>query len=95
MSTEKESASTPTIREMLAGCQAVNEREREEARERLPRLTAEESVRQYLGMCTLARRVAPDAKHIFAERCKAHYIHLHERLRRAAQKAAPGRASGQ
>ena len=92
MSIGKESTQTPTIREILAGYQAVNEREREEARERLPRLTVEESVHQYLRMRALARRVAPDTEHIFAEQRKAHYIQLRERLRRAARRMGIGPA---
>jgi len=88
-----ENPSTPTIHEILAGYRAVNEREREEARERLPRLTVEESVRQYLWMCALARRVAPEAERIFAEQRKAHYIHLHEQLRLAAQRMGNGPAN--
>jgi Ser/Thr protein kinase RdoA (MazF antagonist) len=83
---DRENPSTPTIREILAGYQAVNEREREEARERLPRLTVEESIRRYLEMHALARRVAPDAERIFAEQRKAYYIRLHERLKFAARK---------
>jgi hypothetical protein len=85
---------TPTIREISAGYRAVNERERQEARERLPRLTVEESVRQYLWMRTLACRVAPDAERIFAEQRRAYYIRLHDRLRYAAQKMGDGPADG-
>ena len=92
MSMERKNISTPTIREILAGYQAVNEREQEESRERLPRLTVEKSVRQYMRMRALARRVASDAKHIFVEQRKAHYIRLHERLRRAARKLGNGPA---
>lgn len=92
MSRERESTPTPTIREILAGYQAVNEREREEARERLPRLTVEESVRRYLWMRTLARRVASDAERVFAEQRKAHYVRLHELLVRAARKMGNGPA---
>ncbi|MDY7080520.1 MAG: nucleotidyltransferase [Chloroflexota bacterium] len=90
MPTNRENPSTPTIREILAGYRAVNEREREEARERLPRLTVEESVRQYLWMRNLARRVAPDAERFFVEQRKAHYVRLHERLKRAARKMGSG-----
>lgn len=86
MSIEWESTRTPTIREIMTGYRAVNEREREESRERLPRLTIEESVRQYLWMCTLSHHVAPDVEHVFAEQRKAHYIRLHERLKFAARK---------
>ena len=81
---------TPTIREISAGYRAVNERERQEARERLPRLTVEESVRQYLWMCALARRVAADAEQVFAGQRKAHYTRLHERLRQAARRMGNG-----
>jgi len=80
----------PTIREILAGYQAVNERERESASERLSQLTVEKSVRQYLQMRALAGRVAPDAERIFAERRKVHLARLNERLRRAAQRMGNG-----
>ena len=87
-----ENPSTPSIREILAGYRAANEREREEAHERLPRLTIEESVRQYLWMCALARRVAPDAERIFAAQRRAHYIRLYERLSYAARRIGNGPA---
>ncbi len=67
MSMESENIRVPTIRKILAGYRAVNEREREEARERLPRLTVEESVRQYLRMRAFVHRVAPDAERTFLD----------------------------
>jgi Ser/Thr protein kinase RdoA (MazF antagonist) len=82
----------PTIREILAGYQAVNEREREELRRRLPRLTVGESLRQYLRMRALTHRVAPDLERSFVEQHKAHYIQLHERFERAARGMRNGSA---
>jgi Ser/Thr protein kinase RdoA (MazF antagonist) len=90
MNEDRKRTPTPTIHEVLAGYQAVNEREREEARERLPRLTVEESMRQYLGMWRLARRMAPEVERIFDEQRKARYIRLHQRLMRAARKMNHG-----
>lgn len=81
----------PTIREILAGYQEANEREREELCHRLPRLTVE-SLRQYLRMCALARRTAPDLERSFAKQHKMYYIQLHERLERAARGMRNGSA---
>lgn len=81
----------PTLREILAGYEAVNAWEREEERERLPKLSVEESVRQYLEMWELARQVAPEAETFFWPERSAHY----EALRAAFQRAAQGMGSVQ
>lgn len=67
----------PTIREILVGYQAVNEREREDMRQRLSRLTVDESLRQYLRLRALARRVAPGLERVFVEQRKAYYVQAH------------------
>lgn len=82
----------PTIREILAGYQEANEREREELCHRLPRLTVDQSVRQYLRMRALVRRAVPDLERSFAKQHKMYYIQLHERLERAARGMRNGSA---
>lgn len=75
----------PTIREVVAGYEAVNAWELEERRERLPLLTVEESIRQYLELWKLARSISPEAEEIFLEQRLAHYQALHRRIEKAAQ----------
>jgi hypothetical protein len=75
----------PTIREVAAGYEAVNAWELEERRERLPRLTVEESIRQYLELWNLARETSPEAEEIFLEQRLACYQTLHRRMEKAAQ----------
>ena len=75
----------PTLREIVAGYELANAWEREEERRRLPELSVEESVRQYLEMWELARYVSPEAEAVFwDERC-AHYEALHAAFEQAAQ----------
>jgi hypothetical protein len=62
----------PTLQEILTGYELVNAWEREEERERLPRLSVEESVRQYIDMWELARRLSPEAESVFLEERLAH-----------------------
>lgn len=74
----------PTLREILAGYELANAWEREEERTRLPRLTVDESVRQYLEMCEWVQRIAPEAESVFLEERLAHYEWLHRQMEKAA-----------
>lgn len=74
----------PTMREILAGYELANAWEREEARERLPRLSVEESVRQYLELLEMTRRVAPEAESCFLAERMTHYETLHHKMEKAA-----------
>jgi hypothetical protein len=75
----------PSVREIVAGYEAVNAWEQEEKRRRLPTLTIEESIRQYLDMWDLAMKISPEAEAFFLEQRLAHYQTLHRRMRKAAQ----------
>jgi hypothetical protein len=75
----------PDLRDLIAGYNALNAWELEERRRRLPQLTVEESIRQYLEMCDLVRHVSPEAEAIFLPRRIAHYEALHKKLERAAK----------
>ncbi len=75
----------PTIREIVSGYEAVNAWERQERRARLARLTLESSIRRYLEMWDLARRIAPEAEALFWERRLAHYQTLHRKREKAIQ----------
>ena len=75
----------PTLRDIVAGYATVNAWEREEERKRLPNLTIEESVRQYLDTWDLAHYVSPEAEALFLEERLAHYETLHRKMQGAAQ----------
>ena len=75
----------PTIREVVAGYEAVNAWELEERREQLPKLTVEKSIRQYLEMWELVRQISPEAEELFLEQRLSHYQTLHRRMKKAAQ----------
>ena len=79
-----------TIREVLEGYKAANEWELEEARRYLPRLTVEESLRQFLELSRFVRQVAPEAEELFLERRMAHWIEVSDKLRRAAVRMSRG-----
>jgi hypothetical protein len=74
----------PSLREILAGYEAANAWEREEERERLPRLSIDEGVRQYLELIEMTWRLAPEAESCFLGEKLAHYEALHRRMERAA-----------
>ena len=75
----------PTLRDIVAGYATANAWEREEERKRLPKLTIEESVRQYLDTWDLAHYVSPEAEALFLEERLAHYETLHRKMERAAR----------
>ena len=74
----------PTLREIVAGYELANARERDEERQRLPRLSVEESVRQYVELLEMVRKIAPDAESCFLAERLAHYEALHRRMEEAA-----------
>ena len=74
----------PTLREILAGYEAANARERDEERQRLPRLSVEEGVRQYVELLEMVRQISPDAESCFLAERLAHYEALHRRMEEAA-----------
>lgn len=75
----------PGLQDLIAGYNVLNAWELAEKRRRLPQLTVEESVRQYLEMCELVRHVSAGAEAIFLPRRMARYEALHEKLERAAK----------
>ena len=75
----------PTLREILAGYAEASAWEREEERQRLPRLSVENSIRQYLDMCDWVQEIAPGTEAMFLEEKLAHYAALHDRLEKAAK----------
>jgi hypothetical protein len=74
----------PNLKEIVAGYELANAWEREEERERLPRLSVEESVRQYFELLEMTKRLAPEAEACFLEERLARYEALHRRMEKAA-----------
>lgn len=89
--TEKTVLDPELVRERLRGFVEFNKWELEEERKSLPRLTVEESVRQFLELCSFARSVAPDAARVFAEQNIAHRVELRARFRKIAEAMSGGR----
>ena len=77
------------VQERLQGWAEFNEWELQEDRDKLPRLTVEQSVRQFVGLCRLARRVAPDASEIFREKDIAHRVDMRARFKRIRDRLEP------
>jgi len=75
----------PNLQDLIAGYNVLNAWELEEKRDRLPQLTVEESLRQYLEMCGLVQHVSPEAEAIFLPRRMARYEALYRKLERAAE----------
>jgi hypothetical protein len=89
---EKRSGDEKLIRERLRGYAVFNAWEVGEALESLPSLTVEESVRQYLDLCRLARALAPDAPLVFLEQDIADRVEARARFRQIAEKTSGGPA---
>ena len=73
------------VRKKLRGHRIYNEWEQLEERRLLPRVTIQESVRQYLELRNLMRRLAPDAQQFFFEDNLAHHVRVRSRFRRIAR----------
>ncbi|MFZ5916018.1 MAG: hypothetical protein ACOYZ7_03720 [Chloroflexota bacterium] len=73
-----------TLGDIIEGYRLVNEWESEEEKQRLPRLTVEDSLHQYFELHQLARHVAPDSWQVFHQERIAYWVERHKRLRRAA-----------
>lgn len=78
------------VRERVRGWAEFNEWERQERRKKLPRLTVEQSVRQFVSLCRLARHLAPDASEIFRERNIAHRVAMRARFKQIAERLGYG-----
>lgn len=76
--------------ERLRGWAEFNEWELQERRKKLPRLTVEQSVRQFVDLCRLARCLAPDASKIFREKNIAHRVDMRARFKRVAERLGYG-----
>ncbi len=74
------------VQERLRGWAEFNEWELQEDRDKLPRLTVEQSVRQFVGLC----RLAPDASEIFREKNIAHRVDMRARFKRIAERFGYG-----
>lgn len=74
-----------TIRDIVDGYRLVNEWESQEEKQRLPRLTVTDSLRQYFELKELACQVAPDSKEVFQEERLAYWHEWRKRVRRATR----------
>lgn len=77
------------VQERLRGWAEFNEWEQQKAREKLPHLTVEQSVRQFVSLCRLARRLAPGASEIFREKNIAHRVDMRARFKRIRDRLEP------
>jgi len=78
------------VQERLRGWAEFNEWELQERREKLPCLTVEQSVRQFIDLCRLARHLAPDAGEVFHEKNIAHRVAMRVRFKRIAERLGYG-----
>ena len=74
-----------TLREVLEGYKRFNAWELEEQKSALPRLSIEESLKQYFELCDLARALAPDAEQVLLKQNKAHWVARRKKLQRLAK----------
>jgi hypothetical protein len=82
-----------TVKEWAAEYRLINEAEREDRKQRLPRELPQDSIRSYLSLCEFVVKLSPDAREAFAEERRRHYLELEGRVRKAAERwgsAIPG-----
>ncbi len=72
------------LREKIEGYRIYNEWEEEEERRTLPRMTIQDSLRQFLELQRLMRQLAPDARQVFFEDNLAQQVEGRARFRRIA-----------
>jgi hypothetical protein len=73
-----------TIKEWAAEYRLIDEAEMEDLRQTLPSEPVERSIRTYLSLCEFIVKLSPNAREVFAEERRKHYIELEERLRKVA-----------
>lgn len=82
-----------TMKEWAEEYRLINEAEREDLRQRLPRELPQDSIRSYLTLCEFIVKLSPDAREVFAEERRRHYLGLEADLRKATARwndAIPG-----
>ncbi len=82
-----------TLREVLEGYKRFNAWELEEQKSALPKLSVEESLRQYFELCALVRALAPNSDRAFLEKNTAGWIARRKKLQRLAKVMGNARAT--
>jgi len=78
------------VQKKLRGYAELNEWELQEGQARLPGLTVEQGIRQFLSLWRLAHQLAPDAERVFEEQHVAHRVKVRGRFRRIAERTQGG-----
>ncbi len=73
-----------TVKEWAAEYRRINEAELEDQKQRLPLLSPQEGIRRYFALCEFLVRISPEAREVFAEERRRHYLDLEARLKKAA-----------
>jgi len=74
-----------TIKEWAEEYRTINEAEREDLKRRLPQEPVEKSLRDYLALCEFLVKLSPDAREVFADERRQHYLKLERIIREAAR----------
>jgi hypothetical protein len=74
-----------TIKEWAAEYRAINEAEREMLKQELPLIPPKEGILRYFRLCEFVAKLSLEARNIFAEERRKHYLELETRLRKAAE----------
>jgi hypothetical protein len=75
-----------TIKEWAAEYRRINEAKLEDLKQRLSEEPVELSVRTYLNLCEFLVKLSPDAREVFADERRKHYLMLEERIRKVAER---------
>jgi hypothetical protein len=74
-----------TIKEWAAEYRAINDAEREMLKQELPLIPPKGSILRYFRLCEFVAKLSLEARDIFTEERRKHYLELETRLRKAAK----------
>jgi len=74
-----------TITEWAAEYRAINDVEREMLKQELPLIPPKEGILRYFRLCEFVAILSLEARNIFAEERRKHYLELETRLGKAAE----------
>ena len=73
------------VKEWAAEYRLINIAEREMLKQELPLIPPGEGIMRYFRLCQFLTRLSPDAREVFADERREHYLALEARLRKVAE----------
>jgi hypothetical protein len=74
-----------TVQEWAAEYRLINLAEREMLKQELPLIPPGKGAQRYFRLCEFLTKLSPEAREVFAEERREHYLALEVRLKKAAR----------